>query len=112
MAGAAARSLQVWKFGGASLADAAAIERAAGLIAAHDGPLVVVASAMGGVTDLLLSGADAAVRGQTKDIARAAATFLTRHRQVARALLPPGPARRRVMAVSYTHLTLPTILRV
>ena len=34
--------LEVWKFGGASLADAPAIQRAAGLIAAHRGPLVVV----------------------------------------------------------------------
>ena len=49
--------LEVWKFGGASLADAAAIQRAAKLIAAHDGPLVVVASALAGITDLLISGA-------------------------------------------------------
>ena len=51
------RPLEVWKFGGASLADAAAIRRAAALIASHKGPLVVVASALGGITDLLLGGA-------------------------------------------------------
>ena len=52
-----ARSLQVWKFGGASLADAAAVRHAVSLIRAHDGPLVVVASALAGITDLLLGGA-------------------------------------------------------
>ena len=49
--------LEIWKFGGASLADAAGLRRAAALIAAHGGPLVVVASALAGVTDLLLEGA-------------------------------------------------------
>ena len=37
-----ARALEVWKFGGASLADAPAIEKAAALIASHRGPLVIV----------------------------------------------------------------------
>ena len=45
--------LEVWKFGGASLADAGAIERAATLIASHDGPLVVVASALAGIVPIL-----------------------------------------------------------
>ena len=60
---ARAARLEVWKFGGASLADAAAIERAAALIAGHPGPLVIVASALGGVTDLLLDGAAHAASG-------------------------------------------------
>ena len=47
--------LEIWKFGGAALADARAIQRAADRIVEHDGPLVVVASALAGVTDLLLS---------------------------------------------------------
>ena len=52
--------LEVWKFGGASLADGRAIQKAAQQIAAHRGPLVVVASALAGVTDLLLQGTPAA----------------------------------------------------
>ena len=44
--------LEVWKFGGASLADAKAVDHAAALIAGHPGPLVVVASALAGITDL------------------------------------------------------------
>ena len=90
----AGRVLEVWKFGGASLADAAAVRRAAALIAAAPGPLVVVASAMAGVTDLLLAGAARpAVEGD-----RAAAAFLRRHRDVIRALLPPHRERRALLA--------------
>jgi aspartokinase/homoserine dehydrogenase 1 len=92
------RTLEVWKFGGASLADGSAIEKAVDLIARHKGPLVIVASALAGVTDLLLDGAAAATSGRSAAAARAAAVFLRRHRDVARALIPAGPARRRLLA--------------
>ena len=92
------RPLEVWKFGGASLADVVAIERAVELIRRNKGPLVIVASALGGVTDLLLEGAAAATSGRTAEAARAAAAFLRRHRDVARGLIPAGPARRRLLA--------------
>ena len=84
--------LEVWKFGGASLADAAAIQRASKLIAAHDGPLVVVASALAGITDLLISGA-----GAPASTAKLASVFLQRHRQAVKALLPPGKRRRALL---------------
>ena len=71
--------VEVWKFGGASLADGKAILRAANQIAAHRGPLVVVASALAGVTDLLLQGATDAAFGRTAQSARAAATFRQMH---------------------------------
>jgi len=90
--------LQVWKFGGASLADAPAIARAAALIRAYRGPLVVVASALGGVTDLLLDGAHRSAAGEASAAATVAAALLTRHRQVARALVPAGRARRKLLA--------------
>lgn len=75
--------LEVWKFGGASLADGRAIQKAARQITAHRGPLVVVASALAGVTDLLLQA--------TPEAARA---FRKRHFQAARAVLGPGTALR------------------
>jgi aspartokinase/homoserine dehydrogenase 1 len=88
--------LEVWKFGGASLADAAAIDRAAALIASHDGPLVVVASALAGITDLLMGGAQ---RAAADNAAAAPATaFLQRHRQAVKALLPSGRRRRALLA--------------
>jgi aspartokinase/homoserine dehydrogenase 1 len=91
-------AVEVWKFGGASLADAHAIERAVGLIGAHAGPLVIVASALAGITDLLLEGAAAATSGRTAEAGRIAAEFLRRNRDVARALIPAGPARRQLLA--------------
>src|SRR5690349_16531389 len=80
-------ALEIWKFGGAALADARAIQKAAERIAAHDGPLVVVASALAGVTDLLLSAdPDAAEKLRSK------------HQQAARAIVPAGKARTALLA--------------
>ena len=79
-------SLEIWKFGGAALADARAIQKAADRIVEHDGPLIVVASALAGVTDLLLSA--------NPD---AGETLRRKHTQAARALVPAGAARRRLL---------------
>jgi aspartokinase/homoserine dehydrogenase 1 len=65
-----AQALEIWKFGGASLADTAGIRRAAELVAGHRGPLVVVCSAMAGVTDQLIDGARQAVGGDQKQAGR------------------------------------------
>ena len=91
--------LEVWKFGGASLADAAAIRKAADLIASAPGPVVIVASALGGVTDLLLDGATRAAAGHAKAAAHAAAEFLKRHRAVAHELVSNGARRRQLLAL-------------
>jgi aspartokinase/homoserine dehydrogenase 1 len=92
------RDLEVWKFGGASLADAGAIQRAAALIAEHKGPLIVVASALGGITDLLIGGAQRAAAGSADETASRASVFLQRHRQAVKSLLPPGKKRRALLA--------------
>lgn len=91
-------SLAVWKFGGASLADAAAIRKAAALIHAHQGPLVVVCSAMAGVTDQLLDGARHAVEGDDRQATRIVDKLLARHRKVVSDLVPAGKARRALLA--------------
>lgn len=91
-------SLEIWKFGGASLADAAAIRRAVGLISTHSGRLVIVASALAGVTDLLLDGARRSAAGDTSVAPASAADLLRRHRSVVIDLLPRGRTRRRVLA--------------
>jgi aspartokinase/homoserine dehydrogenase 1 len=90
----------VWKFGGASLSDAEAVRHALRLIKAHRGPLVIVASALFGVTDALLEGARRSRAGDTRAAAAAAATFLRRHRELARALVPAGPPRRRLLVAA------------
>jgi aspartokinase/homoserine dehydrogenase 1 len=92
------RALEVWKFGGASLADAGAIRKAASLAAAHAGPLVVVASALAGITDLLLDGARRAASGDAKGARHAAGDFLRRHREVVRELIPAGVRRRAMLS--------------
>src|SRR5690606_29493778 len=95
---AASAPLAVWKFGGASLADAAAIRKAAERLAAHAGPLVVVCSAMAGVTDQLLEGARLAVEGEDRQAARVVDRLLARHRKVVTSLVPAGRARRALLA--------------
>jgi aspartokinase/homoserine dehydrogenase 1 len=90
--------LEIWKFGGASLADVAAVRHAVSLVRAHRGPLVVVVSALAGITDLLLEAARRSVAGEPAAASVAAATFLRRHRDLAHALLPSGAARRRLLA--------------
>ena len=91
-------SPSVWKFGGASLADAAGLRRAAALVAGHRGRLVLVASALAGVTDLLLDGATRSAAGDERAGAQVAAALLRRHRDVINALRLPPPARRRLLA--------------
>ncbi|MCG6923739.1 MAG: aspartate kinase [Acidobacteria bacterium] len=92
--------LEVWKFGGAALADAEGVRNAVKLICDHPGPLVVVVSALSGVTDSLLEGARDAQAGDTKAADAAAAAFVRRHRDIAHALVPAGPPRRKVLATA------------
>ena len=79
----------VMKFGGTSVADAAALEIVASIVAAHrdDRPVVVV-SAMSGVTDALLaSAAIASEQGVNEAIKSLNETF-RRHHHAAQQLLP------------------------
>lgn len=91
--------LEVWKFGGAALADAAAVANVVSLVQTHRGPLVVVVSALSGITDSLLEGSRAALAGHTKLSEATSASFLKRHRDIAHELIPEGPARRKVVAL-------------
>src|SRR5438874_12964953 len=85
------RPPQIHKFGGASLADAAAIGHAVGIvIAQRPAALVVVVSAMSGVTDALLDGAARAARGDASHVRAAAEALRAQHAATARALVPAG----------------------
>ncbi len=92
------RVVEVWKFGGASLADAGGFRRAVRLIGEHGGPLVVVVSALYKVTDLLLDGARSSATGDAAAGSRAAAVFLRRHRRLVHELVPAGRERSRILA--------------
>jgi len=92
----------VHKFGGAALADAAAMQHAArivtGAAARRPGaPALVVASAMRGVTDALLELALRAVAG-TDDVASSIALLRQRHAGVAVALAAGDPVVAELLA--------------
>ena len=79
------RSPEVHKFGGASLANAKAIAHAVEIVLAHRrAPIVVVVSALAGVTDDLIAGRQRAVR--------------RRHQEVVRTLFT-GPRRKAMLAM-------------
>ncbi|MEO7985598.1 MAG: bifunctional aspartate kinase/homoserine dehydrogenase I [Gemmatimonadales bacterium] len=87
------------KFGGASLADSAAVRHAVDIIRRHrPEPTIVVVSAMAGTTDALLSVAQQAGTGESRTVASLIARLRSRHAEVARVLLPAGTARAEVLA--------------
>lgn len=79
--------MRVVKFGGTSVGDGERIVRAASLIAARRSEkLLVVVSAMAGVTDLLVSLCQAALSGDRASTQKALMLFETRHREALEAL--------------------------
>lgn len=82
----------VVKFGGSSVTDPAAIRRAAAIVESRRArrPVVVV-SALGGVTNLLLEIADQAARGQLILALRSVESLRQRHLDDAGVLLAAGP---------------------
>jgi len=70
---------EVYKFGGVAVGDARAIRIAAEHVRRAGPNVAVVVSAMSGVTDLLLSAADAALHGNLARCEEAAAQFESRH---------------------------------
>jgi aspartokinase/homoserine dehydrogenase 1 len=89
----------VFKFGGAALADASAIRVVLDIIRAERAkriPVVVVVSALAGITDSLLDLAAHAERGDEAGARRIADTMASRHRTIATALLT-GDVRRDIV---------------
>jgi bifunctional aspartokinase / homoserine dehydrogenase 1 len=83
--------MQVLKFGGTSVNDAKIIAQVAAIAADQfktDPNVVVVTSAMRGVTDLLINSAKAAASGDRQAYRDARATLVARHRDAAEALIP------------------------
>ena len=82
--------MKVMKFGGSSVADADRIRTVAGLVreAARAGRVVVVLSALKGITDLLVAAARAAESG-SDDFRTALDTLRARHLEAVRGLFAP-----------------------
>src|SRR5664280_2922853 len=97
------RTVAIHKFGGTSLGDASRIRNAARLLAAarRRRPVVAVASAMGGVTDVLLQAARDAERGHIGLARKAVEALNARHAAAAKELgvrfeaAPTGARRTR-----------------
>jgi aspartokinase/homoserine dehydrogenase 1 len=90
----------VHKFGGASLADSAAIRRAVEIIQSHRRePTVVVVSAMAGVTDALLAVARLARDGDKGAVGSLLEQLRTRHEEAATTLLPQPPSRTPMLSL-------------
>ena len=79
--------MNVFKFGGTSIGSADAIGRAVEITLKQTGPLVVVVSAMAGVTDMLLAAANAAWRGALPEAQEASTKFRDLHLGASQALL-------------------------
>lgn len=81
--------MQVLKFGGTSVANASAMQQAASVVvaAAQKDQTIVVASALGGVTDLLLHCGNSAAAGTT-DYKQTLQELQHRHIELVKALLP------------------------
>src|SRR5205085_63502 len=81
---------RILKFGGTSVADAAAVERVTGVVRGHGGPRpVVVVSALAGATDALLAAADAAACGEPAGTEPSVQSLLERHSNIAQRLVRP-----------------------
>ena len=81
---------RILKFGGTSVADAAAVERVTGVVRSYGGPRpVVVVSALAGATDALLAAADAAADGDPRATAPSLDALLERHARIANQLARP-----------------------
>src|SRR5450755_4837490 len=92
-------TLQVMKFGGTSVGDAACIARTAQIIAtvARKNQCVVVVSAMSGVTNRLIDAAKKAATGDSNEGANLVKVLRGQHASALETLIKDAPARERVM---------------
>lgn len=92
------KPLCVMKFGGTSIGDAACIARAAQIArdASRDSAVVAVVSAMGGVTNRLISAAEEAEAGHRDEALEIFAALRRQHETALAALLPEAKKRARV----------------
>src|SRR6202522_406046 len=92
------RPLRVVKFGGTSVGDAPRIRKVVEIVrdAARDSDLVVVVSAMSGVTNKLVEAAAHSEAGNREAVERIFEELRERHRAVVGALIHSAPARNRI----------------
>ena len=92
--------IRVMKFGGTSVGDAACIRRAAEIVApaAVEGAVVVVVSAMGGVTNRLIEAAHASASGNMRAAGELAETLRQQHHRAVEVLVSNDEKRAQLAA--------------
>ncbi len=93
-------SLCVMKFGGTSVGDASCIRRAAEIVKAAAGsrPVLVVVSAMSGVTNRLIEGARQAEAGEEEKLRGLIDALREQHQAAANALVSDSAKRKEIVA--------------
>jgi bifunctional aspartokinase / homoserine dehydrogenase 1 len=89
-------SLEIHKFGGASLADVRTFKHAVEIVRGRSGPRVVVCSAPSGVTDVLLGMAQRARGGEEMGLAAESMALRRRYRTILRSVVRSPAARASV----------------
>ena len=99
------KPVQVMKFGGTSVADSACIRQVVEIVrkAAKQNRVVVVVSAMAGVTNKLVEAAARSEAGDGDSVRTILKTLRAQHFAAADALIPSGP-RRQLLAAKLTKL--------
>ena len=102
----------VMKFGGTSVADAAALKNVARIVAAHqDAAPVVVVSAMSGVTDALLASVAMASEGRVQEAIASLKDIFQRTQDAAQQLLPFEVLQRFLLRLRDPMTHIPAHLR-
>lgn len=93
--------LRILKFGGSSVGDSSCIRRVVEIVhgASQVSQLVVVVSAMSGVTDRLVKAASEAANGDADQVAAIFNQLHTRHRAAIEELISPAQERKRIGAI-------------
>lgn len=102
----AKKTLHVMKFGGTSVADASCIAKVVEIVraAAHESDVVVVVSAMSGVTNKLVEAANHSAAGNHEVVARIFEELRQRHETAANALIRAVELRQPVVLKMRQHL--------
>src|SRR5699024_4155137 len=100
----------VMKFGGTSVGDARRVRESARIALSRPGPRVMVVSAVGGVTNLLLEAGNAAALGDTETRFRAVQSIHSKHENVLSGINDEILRSQTRAAVDKIHSSLDTTL--
>ncbi len=95
--------MKVLKFGGTSVGSADSILSVRKIVQSQEEPVVVVVSALGGITDKLIETSRMAVEGDSGYL-EVLQSIAGRHEEVIRGVLPDGVAREQLLAVVHELL--------